>query len=191
MDSGAKTLSMTLTALGAVLIVVCTWITIPLAVPFTLQTFAVFFLACTLGGKRATVSVLLYILLGTAGLPVFSGFRGGFGALIGPTGGYIAGFVGTTLIMWAMERIPGKTMWVRAASMGLGLIVCYTLGTLWFYRVYTSETGPIGIGAILGMCVVPFILPDLVKIALALLLSRKIAPLLGLNRPRRQEGHRP
>ena len=89
----------TLTALFAAVITVCSWISLPVfAVPITLQTFAVFSALLILGGKYGTMSVLVYILLGSVGAPVFSGFRGGLSALMGPTGGYIVGFLLTGII---------------------------------------------------------------------------------------------
>ena len=91
--------------LFAALIAVCSQIQIPSAVPFTLQTFAVFLCTGLLGGKRGTISVLVYILLGIEGLPVFAGFKGGIVSLLGLTGGYIIGFVFTALIMWGCEKM--------------------------------------------------------------------------------------
>ena len=88
-----RVVDLTYMAVCAALIAVCSWISIPAAVPFTLQTFAVFCVLGLLGGKRGTVSILVYILLGAIGLPVFSGFNGGIGALLGTTGGYIIGFI--------------------------------------------------------------------------------------------------
>ena len=88
-----KTIDLAYMALGAVIIAVCSWISIPTVVPFTLQTFAVFSVLGLLGGKRGTISVLIYILLGAVGVPVFAGFSGGFGVILGPTGGYIVGFL--------------------------------------------------------------------------------------------------
>ena len=73
-------------ALFAALIAVCAWVTVPGAVPFTLQTMGVFLAVGLLGGKRGTASVLVYILLGAVGMPVFSGFSGGVGRLLGPAG---------------------------------------------------------------------------------------------------------
>ena len=89
----SKTLTITLAALMAALTAVCSWMTIPATVPVTLQTFAVFLTLMVLGGKTGTVSILLYICIGAAGVPVFAGFKGGLSVLVGPTGGYILGFL--------------------------------------------------------------------------------------------------
>lgn len=161
-------------ALMAALLAVCSWISIPAAVPFTMQTFAVFCAVGLLGGRRGSIAVLVYILLGAVGLPVFSGFRGGIGALLGATGGYIAGFLFEALIYWAVTALFGKKTWVMALGMVLGLAVCYAFGTAWFTVVYARSSGPIGFAAAAAKCVVPFILPDLAKIALALLVSRTV-----------------
>ena len=98
-------------AVFAVLIAICSWISIPTTVPFTLQTFAVFLAVGVLGGKRGSLSVLIYILLGQ-------------------TGGYIVGFLFSALLMWLMEALLGKKTWVLGLSMVLGLIVCYAIGTV-------------------------------------------------------------
>lgn len=168
-------------ALFAVLMAVCSWISIPTMIPFTLQTFAVFLAVGVLGGKRGTLAVLVYILLGAVGVPVFAGFQGGLGILLGNTGGYIIGFLFTALLMWLMEALLGKKLWVLAVSMVLGLIVCYAFGTAWFMVVYARNAGAVGLGTALGWCVIPYIIPDLVKIALALLLSRKLRTILKLS----------
>lgn len=176
-----KTVDMAYVAVAAVMIAVCSWISIPAVVPFTLQTFGVFLSVGVLGGKRGTIAVLVYLLLGAVGLPVFSGFTGGIGRLLGSTGGYILGFVFTALIMWAMEGILGDKLWVKALSMVLGLLVCYAFGTAWFLMVYTNTTGAIGWLTALGWCVFPFILPDLLKISLALVLCKRLAAAIRLS----------
>ena len=166
-----KTLDMVYIALFACLMAICSWISIPGEVPFTLQTMGVFLAIGLLGGKRGTLAVLVYILMGAVGLPVFSGFTGGIGKLVGVTGGYIVGFLASALVMWAMEALLGRKKWVLAVSMVVGLLICYAFGTAWFMVLYTSSKGAITLGAVLGMCVIPYIIPDAIKIAVALLLT--------------------
>ena len=166
-----KTLDMVYIALFACVMAICSWISIPGEVPFTLQTMGVFLAIGLLGGKRGTLAVLVYILMGVVGLPVFSGFSGGIGKLVGVTGGYIVGFLASALVMWAMETLLGKKKWALALSMVIGLLVCYAFGTAWFMVLYTNSKGAITLGAVLGMCVIPYIIPDVIKIAVALLLT--------------------
>ena len=174
MKSKLSVRDMAYIALFAVMMAVCSWISIPYVVPFTLQTFAVFLAVEVLGGRRGTVAVLVYLLMGAVGLPVFTGFSGGIGHLLGSTGGYIVGFVFTALVMWGMERIPGNRTVVLTISMVLGLLVCYAFGTAGFLRVYARTTGPVGVWTAVGWCVAPYVVPDLVKLALALVLRRRL-----------------
>ena len=132
----SKTYDLVYIAVFAVLMAVCSWISVPTAVPFTLQTFAVFMAVGVLGGRRGTMSVVLYMILGAVGVPVFAGMTGGIGILTGTTGGYIVGFLFSALVMWAMEKIPGKKSVIQILSMAVGLIVCYAFGTVWFMAVY-------------------------------------------------------
>ena len=165
-----------LTAMFSVIIAVCAWITVPSVIPFTLQTFGVFLCLGLLGGRRGTVSVLVYILLGLVGVPVFSGFKGGIAAVLGPTGGYIIGFVGSALIYWLITKLTNDKLYIQAVSFVIGLAVCYAFGTVWFVEVYSAKVEPVGYAAALSMCVIPFIIPDLIKIALALVLIRLVKP---------------
>ncbi len=170
-----RTVDLAYIALFSVLMAVCAWIAIPLAVSITLQTFAIFAALLTLGGRRGTYAVVVYLLLGAVGLPVFTGFQGGLGALLGPTGGYIIGFAATAPLYWLMTAKLGDSLPVSIAACVLGLSVCYAFGTLWFIKVYNAGAGsPIGLATALGWCVFPFIVPDLVKLALAVLVSRRV-----------------
>lgn len=180
-SSKLRTVDMAYIALFAVLIAICSWISIPATVPFTLQTFGVFLAIGVLGGKRGALAVAVYLLLGCVGLPVFAGFTGGLGIVLGSTGGYIVGFLVCALLMWAMERCLGSKTWVLAVSMVVGLAACYAFGTAWFMAVYTRSTGPIGLATALGWCVIPFVLPDLVKVGLALVLCRRLAAAVKLR----------
>ena len=170
-----------LVALFAAVMAVCSWITVPAAVPFTLQTMGVFLAVGLLGGKRGTISVLVYLFLGAIGLPVFSGFAGGLGYMMGATGGYIIGFLFSALIMWFMEKAFGRDMKILILSMVLGLILCYAFGTAWFITVYSGSNGPIDLATALGWCVFPFIIPDAIKIAVACLLIRRLRPAIHID----------
>lgn len=169
-----KTIDLIYMSIGAVLIAVCSWISIPANIPFTLQTFAVFCVLALLGGKRGTISILVYLLLGAVGVPVFAGFSGGFGVVIGPTGGYLVAFILMGLLYWLLEALFGTKLPVRIVSMVLGLLVCYAFGTAWFMIVYARTTGPMELGGALAACVIPFIIPDLVKMAVALLITARV-----------------
>lgn len=169
-----KTLDMVQVALGTVLIIICAWISIPLTVPFTLQTFAIFTVAGLLGGKKGTLAVLVYILLGAAGLPVFAGFKSGIGVLASSTGGYIIGFLLSPVVMWAAEKLKFRNTFTLVLSMAAGLILCYVFGTLWFVVIYTGSAAEMTFQAALMMCVVPFIIPDLVKLFLAVLVTKRM-----------------
>ena len=167
-------------ATGVALMTVCAWISIPVGdVPFTLQTFAVSVIGMLLGWKRGFAAVAIYILAGLVGIPVFAGFRAGVQAIAGPTGGYIVGFLFAVTVSGLCKLLPLKNKTVRTtaafAGMLLGLIVCYLFGTLWFLGVYAKKTGvEIGLSAALMTCVVPYIVPDLVKTALAALISVRL-----------------
>lgn len=157
-------------AMMAVLICICSWISVPFVIPFTLQTFAVFFSLLLLGGKKGTASICLYLLMGIIGLPVFSGFGGGIGHLFGPTGGYIIGFIFTGVVYILLERLMKKSKTVQWLALGSGLLLCYLIGTLWFTAVYSLQGSSVGFWGAFSMCVLPYIVPDCVKIMLAVYL---------------------
>lgn len=163
-------------AVFTALTAVCSWISIPTAIPFTLQTMAVFLAVGLLGGKRGTIAVTAYVLLGAVGAPVFANFSGGVGILLGQTGGYILGFIGSALVMWAMERFLGGKLWGLGLNMLLGLLVCYAFGTAWFMVVYPMGGESVGLWTALSWCVIPYLPFDAMKIALALLVSVRLRP---------------
>lgn len=121
-----------LAAFGAAIIAVLAQVTIPLPlIPITGQTLAVGLIVTILGTKLGTISVLLYILLGAAGMPVFSGMSGGFAILVGPTGGYIVGFLVTAIIMGLYLDKFGITMVHAIIANIIGMAVTLTFGTVW------------------------------------------------------------
>ena len=164
-----RTKSLAQIALGAAFIAVCAWLTIPGPVPFTMQTLAVLTVAGLLGAGKGCAAVGVYLLLGAVGAPVFHGFQGGAQVLVGPTGGYLFGFVFTALLVgWTVRRF--QKFWQMCLFMALGIAVCYAFGTAWFALFFANG----GLGAILATCVLPFILPDCAKIALSALLVLRV-----------------
>lgn len=175
-----ETRDLVMIALCAAMMVICSWISIPATVPFTMQTFGVFLSVGVLGGRKGTVAVSIYLLLGAVGLPVFSGFTGGLGHLFGATGGYIIGFLFSALVMWLIERLHGRSMRTLILSMIAGLITCYAFGTAWFMVVYAKDSGSIGLITALSWCVFPYVIPDAVKIGLAAVITRRVRQITGM-----------
>ena len=163
-----------LIGLSVAIITVCAWTTLPvLTVPFTLQTLGVALIGGVLGWKRSLAAVSVYILLGLVGVPVFSGFNAGVGALFGPTGGYIFGFFFLALAPALFKLIPVRNKWGRAgvfyAGSAIGMAVCYLFGSLWFS--YLTECA---LAHAFVVCVVPYLLPDAVKFVVSSLLAVRL-----------------
>ncbi len=177
-----KTRTKELTMIGLMTAVTCVLgpfsIPIPVSpVPISLTNFAVFLSIYVLGFKAGTTSCILYLLLGTAGLPVFSSFSGGLGKLAGPTGGYLIGFVFLALIQgFLMGRFPGKRS-AAVTGMALGMAVCYLFGTLWLAAQMSLD-----FAAALGIGVIPYLPGDIVKIVLAAVIGPKLCA--AVNRAR-------
>lgn len=138
-------------------------------VPISLGMLAIYFVTSVLGMKLGTFSVLAYILLGLAGLPVFTGFTGGAGKLLGPTGGYIIGYIFMALICGFFVDKWGNRILPEILGMVLGTVVCYMFGTVWL-AYQASYTFPQALAA----GVIPYIPVDAVKLAIALIVGRQI-----------------
>lgn len=179
--SNRKIKDIVLISLFSAIIVVCSFITIPSAIPFTLQTFAVFLCLNILGAKKGIISILIYIFIGVVGLPVFSGFNGGIGALLNVTGGYIVGFIFSALIFWVITSVFNKKSRkiINLIASFMGLIVCYIFGTLWYVLLYIKNGDSISFISAFTICVLPFIIPDILKIVLSVVISEKIAKIGG------------
>lgn len=179
MENYSKTVNLMLCALFAALTAVCSFISIPLPftpVPVNLATLAVFLAGGLLGHKYGTVSQLVYIALGAAGLPVFHNFTGGLGILAGPTGGYIIGYAAAAFLTGAVIHLLKQkdSLLALVGAMLAGLASCYLLGTLWFMISSGS-----GLYVSLAACVIPFLPGDGLKIVAACLLIKKLRPVLA------------
>lgn len=171
-----RTRDISLIALFAVIIAICAWISIPTTIPFTMQTFGVFLSLCVLGGKRGTIAICVYLLLGIAGIPVYAGGTSGIGVILGSTGGYMMGWILAGLLTWLIEALPMNRTRALVLSMSLGLLICYITGTAWFMLVYAKDAGQAGLRSAIMWCVAPYIIPDLIKIALALMINKRLSP---------------
>lgn len=157
-------------ALMAALMCVLGPMSIPIGpIPVSLTNFVVFLSVYLLGTKDGTISYLIYLLLGAAGLPVFSGYQGGLAKLAGPTGGYLAGFILMALIAgFIMERWHAHTV-ITILGMIVSMAAAYLFGTVWFVLQMQCDTG-----YALATCVYPFLPVDLVKILAVSVVGRAI-----------------
>ena len=162
-------------ALFAALTAVCAWIAIPIGpVPISLATFAVMMCGLLLGWKYGVIAIAVYILLGLAGVPVFANFKAA-SALMGPTGGYIIGYLPYALLAGlAVPRLQEK-FFGRCVLLVLGTIACYALGTGWFMHA-TGRT----LGESMGLCVLPFLPGDAAKILLSAFLAPRLRKALKI-----------
>ena len=161
-------------ALFSAILVVCAFVSIPAPVPFTMQTFGVFLSAVLLGSKKGSLVVLIYLLLGAIGLPVFSGARAGIGTIFGQTGGYITGFLPAAFLTGKIFERTKKSPLAMAFSMVLGLLCVYIVGSLWFSLAYFKNAKTDGFIGVISVSVLPFIIPDLLKIGLAVYTAKGI-----------------
>ncbi|MDD6212879.1 MAG: biotin transporter BioY [Clostridiales bacterium] len=165
-----KVKSLVLIALMSAVICVLGPLSIPIGpVPISLTNLAIYFIVYILGWKKGTVSYLIYLMIGMIGLPVFSSFSGGLGKLVGPTGGYLIGFIFVALISGLfVESFPEQRI-LHFVGMVLGTVVVYTLGTAWL--AYQAK---MTFGAALAVGVTPFIVGDVIKMILAVVFGPNI-----------------
>ncbi len=150
----------------------------PLSIPIepvaiTLATFALYLIGALLPLRYSYIPVLLYLLLGFMGLPVFSKFQAGPAVLLGPSGGFLIGYLPCVLLESSLIAVFKKKRWCYPLAMGLGTILLYAVGVLWII-LYAGY----GVSKAFLLCVLPFIPGDLTKIVLASLLSWRLDPLV-------------
>lgn len=176
-----RTYDIVYTGMFTVLLAICSWISLPTMIPFTLQTFGIFLILFVLGGKRGTTVILIYLLLGCIGIPVFSNFGAGVGYLLGNTGGFALGFLWIGLSLWLSEKLCPANPYIQIFASLIGLALCYLFGCFWFLQVSGSASTLPTFHSVLSICVLPFIVPDLCKLGMAYLFSKRLKPLLNLK----------
>ena len=138
-------------------------------IPISFTNFVIYLAVYVLGMRGAASSYVVYLLLGAMGMPVFSGYTGGPGKLVGPTGGYLIGFIIMALICgFVMEKSKGNTV-ITILGMIAATLVDYFFGTIWFVLQMQC-----GVWYALTVCVFPFILVDLAKILAAATLGQRV-----------------
>ena len=157
--------------MAAVICVLGPWaLVIPVSpVAISLGTLAIYFVISVLGMKLGTISVMIYILLGLTGIPVFTNFTGGPGKLFGPSGGYIIGYIFLALIAGFFVDKYGAALPACFTGMVLGTVVLYIFGTLWMgYQMEFTFTQALLAG------VVPYIPGDIIKMIIAVAVGKQI-----------------
>ncbi len=166
-----STAGMTLMALFTAVTCILAPLSIPIGpVPISLTSLVIYISVYILGWKRGLITYLVYLFVGIAGLPVFSGMTGGIGKLAGPTGGYLVGFIFTVILCGLFVEKGNGRWYVSFIGMILGTAVLYAFGTAWF----CISTGTVLLPA-LELCVFPFLIGDFIKMALAVLTGPRLA----------------
>jgi biotin transport system substrate-specific component len=155
---------------GSLVIAACAQIAVGYPVPVTGQTFAVLMVAAMLGARRGALCILTYLAEGLLGLPVFAQGKGGLTAFLGPTGGYLVGFVLAACVVGALsERTWDRRVRTTVAAMVLGNLLIYSCGLAWLWCLAQLFARPLG-GTVLAVGLYPFLIGDVLKIALAAIL---------------------
>ena len=180
MKTKTTTSQLTTCAMFTALTAVLAQISLPIGpVPINLAHVAIFLAAGLLGAKYGALSQIVYLLLGA---PVFSGFSGGIGALAGPTGGFLIGYIACAFVTGWLIQHSGSSMKHSIPAMSAGMLLTYTFGLVW-YRLITGAS----FRTALSVCVLPFLLGDSLKILLASVLVRSIQPYMT-RRPGQSAG---
>ncbi|WP_238726920.1 biotin transporter BioY [Diplocloster modestus] len=162
MKQKISTRSIVAVGVFAAVIAVLSQISVPMPsqVPITLQTFAIALAGYVLGWKRGLGAVVVYVLLGAVGVPVFANFTAGFQVLVGPTGGFIFGFLGMAVLCGLGGRQKDKPLAILFSL--LGLSVCHLAGALQFSMITSTS-----IGQALLIASVPYLIKDVISLVLA------------------------
>ena len=169
------TYNISLIAFFTTLLVISSWFTIPFVIPFTLQTLVIFIFIQVLDLKKSVAILLIYFLLGIIGIPVFNSFQSGLGVFIGPTGGFLIGFIPMIIVSKLLTlNKSNKTSKSKNLStfisLFIGLVCCYVISVLWYILIYDTSTNVL---SALSILVLPFIIPDIIKIIISMMIVKR------------------
>lgn len=172
-----KTKKLVLCAVCAAIICVLAPLSVPIAgmIPITLATFAIMLSGILLGGRMGTLSVVIYLIIGAIGVPVCAGYTPALPKLLGPTGGYLVGYIplaficGAIYAHWGKNRRGVKKYAAMLIGVLAGTFVLYAFGTAWFCILNN-----VGVMYALSLCVIPFLLGDAIKIAVVMILAPQL-----------------
>ena len=163
-----------LIALFSVILLICSRISIPYVIPFSLQSLGIFLTLGILGGKRGLLSILIYLALGLIGIPISATGEAGINLFLTPTAGYLIGWILCGILFWIIETKFGNRNKTRIIAFSIGTIVCYIVGTIWFVLICTHNNTTISVWTALCYCVFPFILFDIIKLLIANAITNKL-----------------
>ena len=176
MESAMKsklTYNISLIAFFTTLLVISSWFTIPFVIPFTLQTLVIFILILVLDLKKSLLILLIYCLLGIIGIPVFSSFQSGLGVFLGPTGGFLIGFVPmiivSNILLKTIRKKKNENLGSNKKNYFMSFFALF-IATIWYGLVYDTTTSSLNI---IIAIILPFILPDIIKIIIAIIIAKK------------------
>lgn len=158
---------MAVTAAFTAVICVIAPLSLPIGpVPITLATLMIYLSGTVLGHRRGTIAVILYTLIGLVGIPVFSNFGAGAQKLLGPTGGFIIGYIPCVFLCGIIPKAMNHRVWSYPISMAAGTAVLYAFGAAW----YSLQSGVAFLHA-LAVCAVPFLIGDAAKIVIVTVIT--------------------
>lgn len=177
--TNTSTKKLAISAMLTASIAIGAWISIPSTIPFTLQTLFIYFAVLFMKAKYSALSITVYIMLGAIGLPVFSNFTSGLGILFGATGGYIFGFLLFPLCYAIFTSILKENDFSRILSLIVGTLLCYIAGTIMFVNVALTKSGAkYSFAAAFSICVIPYIIPDMIKLIIAFIADKRIKKII-------------
>ena len=170
-----------ITSICVVLLAVSAWIKIPLIIPISLQNLVLFIILGVFGFKISIITIIVYIFSGLIGIPVFSSGVSSLSGLLGITGGYLISFIIYPFIFYLLQNLHFKNNNIKLFIIFLILtVITYLIGSLWYYVLYINNNEFVLFTEVLSLTIFPYILPDIIKILISILVINRIKKIKGL-----------